>query len=174
MPELSEVWRPAPDWATASLNGDGIAARALLGLDQCLVSGDIAAFRSQHGLAPDVGALGAARGPAYAVRMARDRILAIGLAETAAEPGWRESGFALTSMSAALHVFEFKGRNVLELVARATTIDPADPGPCAALPFAGVLACLYRHDDDQTLRLHIDRGLAVHVWTWLQNQPLFA
>ena len=77
-------------------------------------------------------------------------------------------------MSAALHVLEFSGRNVLELVARATTIDPGNPGPCAALQFAGVLGCLYRHGDDQTLRLHFDRGLAAYVWTWLQNQPLFA
>lgn len=174
MLDASGAWGPAPGWSTAALAGGGVEARTLPGLSQALVSGDLAAFAAARGLAPAVGALGLARGPTYAARMARDRMLVVGLAESEIVPGWSPAGYAVTPMSAALHVFEFKGRNVLDLVGRASAIDPRDPGPCAALQFAGLVGCLYRHDDADTLRLHVDRGLAAYLWTWLQSQPLFA
>jgi len=35
------------------------------------------------------------------------------------------------------------------------------------MAFAGVAAIAYFHGDAQTLRLHVDRGLAAYLWTWL-------
>ncbi|TPK91515.1 sarcosine oxidase subunit gamma family protein [Mesorhizobium sp. B2-4-17] len=168
-----QKWSPTPDWTTASLEGDGFSIRTLHGLTQCLVSGDLGAFSNKHGLDLGVGALGVVRGDRYAVRMARDRLSAFGLSEEEMGAGWHQDGYAVTQMSAALHIFEFSGPQVLQLVARATTIDPRNPGPCAAVQFAGITSCLYFHESRERLRLHLDRGLAAYMWLWLKQQISF-
>jgi hypothetical protein len=166
-------WPPEPQWRDALLRGRDIEARSLLGLSQLMVSGDLAAFAQRFGLPASVGALGLARGDRYAVRLARDRIAVVGVAVSEAAPGWHAAGYAVTPMSAALHVLEFRGAALADLIARATRIDPRDPGPSASVVFAGVTSCLYFYENAQTLRLHFDRGLSSYVWSWLQAQPLF-
>ena len=70
--------------------------------------------------------------------------------------------------------FEASGAGVRDLLARAVTVDPDHPGPCAAMPFGGVMAVVYRHGDAGTLRIHVDRGLASYLWEWFECQPLLA
>jgi hypothetical protein len=171
MLDNAEKWPLEPDWSRAVLRGRDIEVRGLRGLAQLVVSGDIEGFAERHGLPASVGALGVARGDRYALRVARDRIAVVGVTDAL---GWHPAGYAVTSMSGALHVLEFRGSALPDLVARATTIDPRDPGPSASIVFAGVTSYLYFHEDYKMLRLHIDRGLASYVWTWLQAQPLFA
>ncbi|NKL21271.1 hypothetical protein [Rhizobium leguminosarum] len=168
-----QKWKPVPHWATAGLDREGISARTLHSLTQCLVSGNLEAFATQHGLDLGAGALGLARGARYTARLARDRLIAVGLTAEEMSTGWHKDGYAVTPMNAALHVFEFTGPGILEVVARATSIDPQNAGPCAAVQFAGVTGCLYFHESQQRMRLHIERGLAAYIWQWLQEQPIF-
>lgn len=160
-------WPEIPDWSRAVITGSGLRVRAVGPLEQHLVSGDLAAFGRASGLDPQgVGALGQAGGTAYTVRLGRDRLLVVSALDTLAT-GWNAVGYAVTAVGAALPAFEMAGDRALEVIRRATTLDPAAPGPCATLHFAGVQAVLYRHGDADTFRLHVDRGLATHVWSWL-------
>lgn len=174
MLDNSRKWRPEPDWARAVLAAPSLSVRAVAGLPQRLVSGDIGGFLARYGLGSDVGALGLASGGRYAVRMARDRLLAVGMTAQECADGWHVEGYGVTTVGAGLRVLEARGPGVRDLIARATTIDPADPGPCAALQFCGMTCSVYFHGDLQTLRIHVDRGLAAYLWEWLECQPLLS
>ncbi|KSV74472.1 hypothetical protein N182_27915 [Sinorhizobium sp. GL2] len=163
-------WAPLPNWSQACLASEGIEISSVPALDQHLVSGELIAFGKQTGVSPEgVGALAIASGAAYSVRIARDRLLVVGVREKLVA-GWHHEGFAVTPTSAGLHVFQLSGKNAFDMVCRATTIDPANPGPSAATHFAGAMVFLYCHRDKQTLRLHIDRGLATYLWSWFCAQ----
>lgn len=170
IPNLAERWPAAPDWASATLEGAGVAVRSVAGLHQMLVGGDLDAWNAASGLSgPGVGALALAKGRAWQARIARDRLLAVSTRPFAVEPGWHGEGFAATRMDAALHVFEIEGEGLGGILARATTLDPAGKSPSAALLFAGVSAVAYRHGAADRLRVHVDRGLAAYLWEWLAS-----
>ena len=173
MLDLARKWKPEPDWTQARLAGPTITVQAVAGVRQRLVSGDVVRFMARHGLGKDVGALGLALGDRYAVRVARDRLLVIGLSSADVPDGWHDEGYAVSTVSSALRLFEAKGKGVRDLLARATTIDPGNPGPCAAMFFCGTTGIVYRHGDAGTLRIHVDRGLATYLWEWFECQPLF-
>lgn len=169
MPDRARNWDAAPDWSLAALSGRDIAIRSLDLPDQALISGDLAAFGLASGFDPQgAGALGAVRGDAYTVRLRRDRLLAVGALPGAISEGWSPAGFAMTPIGGADHVFELAGAGLPGLLSRATTLDPARPGPSAAIGFAGVPAVLYRHADSGHLRLHVERGLAAYLWSWFR------
>ena len=168
MRDLAEKWSVAPNWQSAVITAPGLAVRALAGLDQWLVSGDLDAWARISGLeGAGVGAFGRARGDRYAARLARDRLLAVSGTPLAITAGWHTEGFAVTSVSAGLRVFEIEGTAVDAFIARGATLDPGQASPSAALSFAGINAIVYRHED--TLRIHVDRGLAAYLWTWMQQ-----
>ena len=166
-------WQPEPDWTQARLTGRTIEVGVVTGVKQRLVSGNVERFLNRHDLGGGVGALGFALGERYAMRVARDRLLVIGFPAADLPDGWHDEGYAVSTVSSALRLFEAKGEGVCDLLARATTIDPDSPGPCAAMPFGGVMGAVYRHGDAKTLRIHIDRGLAAYLWEWFECQPLF-
>jgi len=173
MLDNSRKWQPEPDWATASLQGPTIQVRSVVGV-QRLVSGDLDRFRADHAFGEDVGGLGQAVGERYTVRLARDRLLAVGLAATELFDGWHPEGYAVTSVSSAMRILEMRGAGLRDLLARATTIDPDNPGPSASMPFCGITSIVYFHADGPALRVHVDRGLAAYVWAWLECQPPFS
>lgn len=161
-------WPELADWSRAEINAGGLIARPVRVGDQLVASGDLGAFGRDTGLDPEgVGALGLATGPVYTVRLARDRLMAVGAPPGAVAAGWNSAGYAVTAMSAALQVFELSGAGALALIRRATTLDPAAPGRCAVVSFAGINVSLYRHGQADTFRLHVDRGLAAYLWAWL-------
>lgn len=167
MRNLAEKWSIAPDWRSAVLAVPGLTIRPVLGLEQQMVSGDLAAWGKASGNAgPGVGAFAAAQGESYTARLARDRLLAVSRSAPPAATGWHAEGFAVTVVSAAMQVFEAEGPVLNELIARATTLDPKQPSASAALSFAGISAIVYRHGE--ALRIHVDRGLAAYLWTWLE------
>ncbi|MEO5756751.1 MAG: hypothetical protein ABIQ51_07830 [Mesorhizobium sp.] len=169
MRNLAEKWSIAPDWQAAVIEAPGLTIRTVIGLNQVLVSGDLDAWARVSGLSGDgVGAFGMARGDRYAARLARDRLLAVSKAPFAVAAGWHAEGFAVTAISAGLHVFEIEGTAIDAFVARGTTLDPrqASASASAALSFAGISAIVYRHED--RLRIHVDRGLAAYLWTWME------
>lgn len=165
---------PFIDWGSANLQRDGVSIRSQLGLTQHVVSGDLEAFSAAHGVGLPVGLLEKAEGQRYAARTARDRMIAVGIPDAEVRIGWNDAGYAITRMSSALHMFELSGANALAIVSRACSADPRDPGPSAAVLFAGVTACLYRYGDPETMRLHVDRALAHYLWSWMKAQSIFA
>jgi len=168
MRNLAEKWAVVPDWQTVAIEFPGLAIRPLAGLSQYLVSGDLDAWSKASGVsAKGVGAFGKAEGERYAAQVARDRMLVVLADPLAIEPGWHEAGFGVTVVSAGLQVFEAEGPATAELIARATTLDPRAGSASAALSFAGANAVVYRHGD--RLRIHVDRALAIYLWTWMET-----
>ena len=171
MRDLAEKWPSMPDWPTAAVDSDTLRIRAIGGLEQRLVSGDLEAWAQASGISGGgVGAGGIAHGNRYMVRIARDRALAVSETPLEIAPGWHGEGFAVTVLNAGLHVFEISGRGAEELLARATTLDTSDASPSAALSFAGVQALAYRHGGPGTVRVHVDRGLAPYLWEWFLSR----
>lgn len=163
-------WPAVPYWATFDLARADLRVAVVQPAAQAWVSGDLDAFRRASGLEePAVGGFGRAGGDAYAVRVARDRLLAVGVAGAATAPGWHAEGFAVTPIDAGLLVFAFGGPGLDGLAARATHLIEADRSPSAATVFAGLPALVYRHGDD--LMVHVERGLAPTLAAWLRDLP---
>lgn len=168
MRDLAEKWSVAPDWQNAVIATPGLAIRAVLDLNQLLVSGDLDAWARASGVdGTGVGAFGPAQGDRYAARLARDRLLVVSKSPLAIAMGWHAEGFAVTAISAGLQMFEAEGTALDAFIARGTTLDPAKPSASAALSFAGISAVVYRLDGK--LRIHVDRGLAAYLWTWMET-----
>ena len=168
MRNLAEKWSKAPDWQDAVIEAPGLKIGSATGLHQRLVSGDLAAWAEASGFdGTAVGAFGQAEGIRYTVRLARDRLLAVSTTPLGIATGWHSQGFAVTEISAGLNIFEVTGEMVDAFVARGTTLDPQQAGASAALSFAGIDAIVYRHRT--ALRIHVDRGLAAYLWTWMEN-----
>lgn len=161
------------DRADVGLQSERISVRSLVGLTQHMVSGNIEAFTEKYKIGPVVGLLGQAAGQRYAARMARDRILVVGVGEKVLVPGWNPEGYAVTPMSSALQVFELSGSGLMEIIARGCVLDPGDTGPCAAISFAGLTVSLYRHNSPDTVRLHADRSFAHYLSAWISANLKF-
>lgn len=164
MPDRSGFWFAPPN-NDAVLKGDGLLVRLLPPVPQVMVSGDLGKFLAAHDLGPAAGLLGQVAPPRYALRLARHRMLAVGIPQDHASAGWAD-GVATTPMTGALAVLHISGDNGMALLARASAIDPRSESPSAALTFAGVQAVLCRHEND--LRLHVDRGLVPFLLDWIR------
>jgi sarcosine oxidase gamma subunit len=166
MRDFATKWTAPPDW-TAWLTAPGLEITTVVGLEQALVSGDLAAALADlAGGAEASGAYAVATGDPYALRLARDRALIVSSRPIACRVGWHPRGYAATPMSAGYHVFELAGSGLPGLLARATTLDLASASPSATIVFAGVAAILYRREGKA--RLHVERGLAPYLWRWLE------
>lgn len=170
MRNLAEKWPAAPDFAKATLNKHGVTLRTVGGLNQLLVSGDLGAWSKASRLAGEgIGAGAVASGDTYMVRIARDRLLAVGEQPFPVAAGWHAAGFAVTVMDAGLHVFEIEGPELDRLIARGTALDPGAASRSASILFAGVGVLFYRFGNPERARLHVDRGLAPYLWEWLEQ-----
>lgn len=170
MRNLAEKWPAAPDFATATLNKDGVTIRTLGGLSQLLVSGNLTAWSKVSGLAGEgVGAGAVASGDRYMVRIARDRLLAVGEPPFSIAAGWHQAGFAVSVVDAGLRVFEIEGPGLAGLIARGTALDPGQASRSASVLFAGVSVLFYRFGDANRVRLHVERGFAPYLWEWLEQ-----
>jgi hypothetical protein len=168
MLDLLSKW-PSASPAQPVLAAPGIDIKMLAGTSQHLVSGDLSNWYRLAGMNDEgVGALGFATGSAYTVRIASDRILAVNATAAVVTAGWHPDGFAVTDMSAALCVIDMHGEALAQIIRRATAIDPRETSPSANCQFAEVTAAIYYYGDRNTVRLHVDRSFAPHVWTWLE------
>ena len=168
MRDLAEKWSVAPDWQAANITTSDLVVRTVPGLSQMLVSGNLDVWAKTSGMDGDgVGAFGVAQGDRYIARLARDRLLVVSNTPLAIAAGWHAEGFAVTEISAGLQVFEVEGVRLGAFIARGTTLDPGQPSASAALSFAGISAIVYRRED--RLRIHVDRGLAAYLWTWMEQ-----
>lgn len=163
-------WDNDDDWPGGSLASGAIETRRVALPGQYLVSGNLAAFAAVSGMDPQgAGALGLVTGEAYTIRLARDRILFAGSLPPGLVEGWNAAGFAISLVSSAYAVIEFTGLGLSNLLAAATALDRAAPGPSAAISFAGLPAILYCHGSPDRLRLHIERGFGAYIKTWLNK-----
>ena len=167
MRDLTSSWPAVPDWRGANLDRDGLVVRTVDVGPQHLVSGNLAGFAAAAGL-PDTGAgaFGEVSGERYALRVTRDRMLAVNAPPSSTPPGWHADGYAVTDVSAMYHVFEFEGPGLADLIAEAMFVDPRAMSPSAATMFAGQQAVVYHHDG--RLRVHVERGFAPYIWQWLE------
>lgn len=167
MRDLTTSWPAIPDWANAELRQNDIIVRSVMPASQHLVSGNLAAFSASAGIeGTGVGGFGRVEGETYALRLARDRLLAVNAPAASASPGWHQEGFAATDVSAMYHVFEIEGDGIPALLEEALLIDPRNAGPSAIVVFAGQQVIAYHHGD--RLRLHIERGMAPYLWQWME------
>lgn len=167
MRNLADKWTAVPDWNTDIIATPRFSIRAVSGLDQQFVSGNLANWSKASGIElRPVGAFGVAVGDAYTVALARDRLLVVSTAPSTIAQGWHDDGFAVTTTGAGLQVFEIDGA-WNEISARATPLDPKGKSASAAMSFVGIDAVVYRHGE--TLRVHVDRGLAAYFWTWAKT-----
>jgi sarcosine oxidase gamma subunit len=170
MRDLAEKWPLAPDWKKASIHFHGTTIGTVSGLSQSLVSGDLDAWGRASGIAETpAGTLSVMTGDRYAVRLARDRILAVSAVPFGIASGWHEEGFAVSTVDTGLHVFEIDGPQMRDILVRATALDPDGGTASAALLFAGVNAFVYRYGSAGCIRVHVDCGLAPYLWQWLEQ-----
>lgn len=170
MLDRSGFW-PAPQPSETTLTGEDLIVRLLPPVPQVMVSGTIDRFCEIHGLGAAAGLLAPVALPRYALRLARHRMLAVGISQDRAAAGWAE-GVATTPMTGAIAVVEILGARALQLFARASAIDPGACSPSAALIFAGHPAAICRSADG--LRLHIDRGLVTFLFDWIAETGVVA
>lgn len=171
MLDRGRFWTPAPAVGQARFSAAGVAITAMNGLAQVLVSGklDFAADPLSLYGAP-VGFAGTTTGPAYAVRIARDRALLVSQTAIPLAGGWdAESGIASTPVHDAMLVLDLSGPGLPDLLAKATALPQDDPTPSAAILFAGMPCLAYRFARPETLRLHVERPLAPALAEWLRR-----
>ena len=165
MLDRSTFWAEAP----VSLRGPGLVVRVLPPVPQVMVSGDLDGFLARHALPPAGGRLARMSGGRYALRLARHRMLVIGMDLAPDAAVWVE-GCALTPMTGALAGIEITGPDAMALFARGTAVDPAGNSPSASLSFAGIP--LSAHFEADALRLHLDRGLVAYLMGWIAATDL--
>ena len=167
--DATQLWRALPK-EDYRIEIAGALVRTVNVGAQFLVSGALDKAADAAGVSPEgAGALGLVTGPRFSLRLARERLLIVSDDEEALTPGWHDHGYAVTSMSGALIVFEIAGQRAIEIVKRATTLSLAEPGRSAAVSFAGANAYLYRFGEEGTIRVHVDRGLAGYLWQWFEE-----
>lgn len=161
MLDRSAFWPVQP----RRLTGKDLSVALLAPVPQVMISGDLDAACTAFDLPAPVGLLGQTVGSRAAIRLARYRMLAVGVTLSHANAGLRER-FATTPATGSLAVLQIDGARSAELLARATAVDFIAGSPSAALQFAGMTAVLYRHDAG--MRLHLDRGLVDYAFDWVQ------
>ncbi len=168
-PGVMQLWGPLPTEDYRAEIAGAVVRTVDVGA-QFMVSGALDKAASAAGVCCEgAGALGLVTGACFSLRLARERLLIVSDNEEAFAPGWHDDGYAVTSMSGALVVFEIAGQSAIEIVKRATALPLREPGRSAAVSFAGANVYLYRFGDESTIRLHIDRGLAGYLWQWFEE-----
>lgn len=163
MLDLSHHWPRTPDWTQPIELSPGLALTSILGLRQYLVSGNLDPFGES------IGAFGMATGERIALRVARDRILAVNPDDELVAAGWHPRGYAMTDVSAMYPVFELSGDDLDDVISEAMQIDPRNGGPSAATMFAGTQAFVYWRTAGR-LWVHVERPFATHIVSWLQSR----
>jgi hypothetical protein len=145
----------------------GLQVRRLDGWRQALVTGDLAAAATALGIpVPAVGAYGTAGGDYYAISIGSDRLLAVSRAALASE-GWHEAGYGFTEMTDGYVILEIRGDGLGLLCSRASNSALVEGSPSARFEFAGLFCLAYFYGAHDRLRVHVDRGYAAYLLTWI-------
>ena len=166
MRDFASKWRAVPDWENDRIEKDGFSARRISGLHQTLISGKIPPALNPIGWGPIVG------GSDYSVQISRDRVLQISNKPHSGSFGWQKAGYAATSADDLYAVFELSGENCCELFARAANFSWQAESKSASMLFSKITALVYRHEEKNRLRIHIESPYATYFYTWLEQTKL--
>lgn len=166
--DFASKWPRQPDWSDFRLEGAGATAVAVTTFGATIVNGDIAAALAQRPDLPEpVGWPDIVSGDAYAIRLACDRMLAVG--GVLLSPGWYENGFAVSDASDSFIVFELSGPNAGDILAHGGEVSVGQPSASAARLLFGVFCILYRYQDPDRFRLMVPRPQAGGFLSWLSD-----
>jgi hypothetical protein len=144
-----------------------LQARALSGLGQTLISGDLEAAIAA--LAPGASMLGLyalADEGAHTLRIGRASALLVTPAPLAVAEGWRE-GWCATAVDDGWAAVEVTGAGAPDALAQGTSADLAGGSPSTAVMFAGLRALLVR--TSAGFRLHVESPWLETLLTWLDG-----
>ena len=160
-------WPPARARLGLLIDSPRLQARALSGLGQTLISGDLgAALAALAPGAPTLGLYALAPDGAHALRIARDSALLVTPSPLDAAPGWRE-GWCATGLDDAWAAIEVLGPAAPLALAQGTSADLAANSPSSAVRFAGLHCLLVRTAPG--FRLHVEAPWLETLLTWLDG-----
>lgn len=175
--DRGEFWSAVPAWRDAVLQGAAVRVTLIETTAVFQLSGTPEAVRALAGVARIHGPRDPCEGERYALRLAPDSALLVdtdpagGPDERAAapQPGWHESGAAVTDLSDGMLCIEITGQGARDLLALGTeypfSAPPAAPHESARVLFAGFRVAVARRPDGW--RLHVERPWAPALWHWL-------
>lgn len=169
MRDFAEKWTPVPDWENRKIETSGFSVNRVLGLHQTLISGAIDLAPVQN---KPIGWGPIAKGNDYAIQISRDRILHVSGKPENQPYGWQEAGFATSCADDLYAIFEISGKDCQQVFARASTLNWRGESKSASMQFAKLNALVYRHAEENKLRVHIDSPYATYFWTWLEQVNL--
>jgi hypothetical protein len=160
-------WPPARGRAGILIDRPGLKARALDGLGQTLVSGDLdAAVVALAPGAPILGLHALAPEGAHALRIGRMSALLVTPAPIGAADGWRD-GWCATSVDDGWAAVEVSGADAPLALMQATSADLGAGSPSAAVFFFGPRALLARIDGG--FRVHVEAPWLETLLAWLDG-----
>lgn len=168
MLDLGSRWSPPEEGDLIEMAGGRIRIARVRHLHQALVSGDEAAVIAALQLGGEtVGAFGIASTLSYRVTIARDRFLAVSQMPFGIVEGWHDAGFAFTTVSDALAVFDITGEDLERLKERAANPALVTGSRSARVDFAGRGCLVYHYPSPDIMRVHVDRAFADYFLTWI-------
>jgi hypothetical protein len=160
-------WPPARGLAGLLIDRPRLQARALDGLGQTLISGDVAAAVAALAPgAPTLGLYALAPEGAHALMIGRASALLITPAPLAAAEGWRD-GWCATSVEDGWAAIEVTGADMAQALAQGTSADLAAGSPSAAVMFFGLRALLAR--THAGFRVHVEAPWLETLLTWFDG-----
>ena len=160
-------WPAARGRAGLLIDRPRLQARALDGLGQTLVSGDLdGAIAALAPSAPTLGLHAIAPQGAHALRIGRASALLVTPAPIAARDGWRD-GWCATSVDDAWAAVEASGADAALALAQATSADLAAGSPSAAVMFFSLRALLAR--TEAGFRVHVEAPWLETLLAWLDG-----
>ena len=166
MRDFAEKWTPVPNWEKQKIETAGFSVNRVFGLHQTLISGgiDLAPVKKKP-----IGWGPVAKGNDYTIQISRDRILHISDKPKKGSFGWNAKGFAISRADDLYAIFEISGDSVSQVFARATTLNWQGDSKSASMQFSKLNALVYRHGEENKLRIHIDSPHATYFWSWLEQ-----
>jgi hypothetical protein len=160
-------WPAARGRAGLIIDSPRLQVRALDGLGQTLISGDIeAAVAALAPAAPTRGLYTLAPDGAHALRIGRMSALLVTPAPIAAPDGWRD-GWCATSVDDAWAAVEVSGADAPQALAQATSADLATGSPSAAVLVFGLRGLLARTESG--FRVHVEAPWLETLLAWLDG-----
>jgi hypothetical protein len=144
-----------------------LQARALHGLGQTLISGDVeAAVAALAPGAPTLGVYALAPEGAHALRVGRVSALLVTPGPLGAADGWRD-GWCATSVDDGWAAVEVSGADAPQALMQATSADLAAGSPSAAVIVFGLCGLLAR--TEAGFRAHVEAPWLETLLAWLDG-----
>ncbi len=150
----NENWTP-PQTSDAILSVDGFHLERIKLPRQTILSGPAVLNRFQGTLGPAIGWPDIAMAASYTVALRRDRLLMVNGPDFA--DGWDDTAqLAVSDMTGGFAVFELFGERVFDVLKRGADLNVLHSSRSAVRMFGGFGTILYRFQDQNRLRLHVN------------------